>query len=267
MKNRIWYFVLLPLVLLSAANPPADQYREWPCDAFGPGEKIKYRVHYGFITAGEAELAIDKRVHTMNGRPCYKIEINGKTTGLADKLFDVDDKWGTFLDTGAVVPHRFYRFIKENSYRKNEVVDFKQLEEKALVHAMQKTDASKVEKTTTFDVPTNVQDLVSGYYYFRTIDFNQVKKGEIIKIKAFFDDEIYDFQIKYEGKERIKTELGKRRAIVLTPYLPDNDLFDGEKAVQIWLSDDEFKIPLKIKAKMFVGAVEVDIEEFSKGKM
>jgi hypothetical protein len=265
--KRNWLLILLPILLISAGTEPNNNYREWPCDAFGPGEKIKYRVHYGFITAGEAELAVDKKIHTLNGRPCYKIDVTGRTTGLADKLYDVKDVWGTYLDTGAVVPHRFYRYIKENSYRKNEVVDFQQLNNRAVVNEMADNNKRKVEKTQAFEVPQHVQDLVSGYYYFRTIDFNKYKKGDVIKLDAFFDDEIYNFNIRYDGKERIKTELGKVDAIVLTPHMPDNELFDGKESIQIWLSDDEVKIPLKIKAKMFIGAIEVDIEEFSKGRM
>ena len=42
--------------------------------------------------------------------------------------------------------------------------------------------------------------------------------------------------------------------------MPDNEMFDGKNSVLFWLSDDENKIPLKIRAKMFIGAVEIDIK-------
>jgi len=58
---------------------------------------------------------------------------------------------------------------------------------------------------------------------------------------------------------------GHYDALVMSPVMPDNKMFDGENSIKVWLSDDQYKIPLKIKAKMFVGAVEVDIIEYQKG--
>lgn len=255
--------LLLPILLVSASA--GDGYRRLPCDAFGAGEKIHYRVHYGFVTAGEAELHIDKKIHTINNRPAYRIDVKGRTTGLADKLYNVKDNWGTYLDTAAVVPHKFYRYIREGNYRKNEVIHFQQLEGKAVVSKLSK-DGKDIETTEAYKVPAHVQDMVSGYYYLRTLDYTKVKAGDVLKVNAFFDKEVYDFKVRFIGREKVKTELGKIDALVLTPILPENSVFRGENAVKIWLSDDQYKIPLKIKAEMFVGAVEVDIRKFNKGK-
>ena len=63
----------------------------------------------------------------------------------------------------------------------------------------------------------------------------------------------------------MKTKLGTIRAIVLSPIMPENGLFDGENSIKVWISDDQNKVPLKVKAQMFVGAVEVDIQAYNKG--
>lgn len=242
-----------------------DGYRRLPSNAFGAGEKISYRVHYGFVTAGEAELHIDRKIHTINDRPCYKIDIKGRTTGIADKLYNIKNVWGTYLDTAAVVPHQFYRHIREGKYRKNEVVHFQQLDKKAVVSILSK-NGKDIKTTEAFDVPVYVQDLVSGYYYLRILDYNKIKPGEILKVDAFFDKEVYDFKVRFLGREKLKTDLGHFNALVLSPILPNNDLFKGENAIKLWLSDDEHKIPLKVKAEMLVGAVEIDIKDFDKAK-
>lgn len=261
--KKILPILLLPFILASASG--TQGYRHLPCDAFGIGEKITYRVHYGFVTAGEAELLIDNQIHTINGRPSYRIDVKGRTTGLADKLYGVKNTWGTYLDTGAVVPHRFYRHIKEGNYRKNEVVHFQQLNNKAIVSRLSK-DNQQIEKTESYSVPSHVQDLVSGYYYLRTLDYKKIKPGEIVKVDAFFDKEVYDFKVRFVGREKVKTDLGKINALVLTPILPENSMFKGENAVKIWISDDQHKIPLKIRANMFIGALEVDIRDFNRGQ-
>lgn len=261
--KKLLPILLLPFILAGASG--TQSYRHLPSDAFGAGERITYRVHYGFVTAGEAELLIDNKLHTINDRPSYRIELRGRTTGLADKLYGVNNNWGTYLDTAAVVPHRFYRHIKEGNYRKNEVVHFKQLNQKAVVSILSK-DNQEIKTTDAYTVPANVQDLVSGYYYLRTLNYKILKPGEVVSVEAFFDKEVYDMKVRFLGREKVKTELGKQNALVLSPILPENSLFKGEGAVKIWLSDDRHKIPLKIRANMFIGAVEVDIQKFEKGK-
>ena len=41
-------------------------------------------------------------------------------------------------------------------------------------------------------------------------------------------------------------------------------VFSGKEAIKIWMSADEDRIPLKIRANMFIGGVEVDVTEYKK---
>lgn len=261
--NRIILFVFLLITLSSGAGE--KDYRIIPFESFGEGEVMKYRVHYGFITAGEATMVVDDKIHLLNKRPCYKIDVYGETTGLADGLFSIDNNWGTFLDTAAVVPHKAYQYIKEGGYRRNNVVNFNQLRKEARLNKFDR-DNRRLKKVEDYSVPQNVQDMVGGYYYLRTLNYDRMKEGQVIEVDAFFDGEIYDFKIRYLGKEEIKTKLGKKRAVVLEPIMPDNKVFDGENAIKVWISDDQYKIPLKVKASLLVGSVEVDIKEFYPGR-
>lgn len=231
---------------------------------FKPGEVMKYKAHYGFMNAAEGEMVIDDDVHYVNGRPCYKIDVYGKSIGMFDLFLKIRDNWGTYLDTAAVVSHKFYRKIEEGKYRKHEIVEFDHKNHKAAVRTYhnKKKAWKPVER---FDVPGNVQDLVSGYYYLRTIDFDTVEVGEILSIDAFFDDEVYDFKIRYIGKESLKTKIGNINSLVLSPIMPENSLFDGENSIKVWISDDRNKVPLKISAAMFVGAVVLEITEYRQG--
>lgn len=265
MRKRQSALVFWALALCAFISPGDTAYRSVSNDSFSFGEEIQYRVHYGFITGGEAKLIISKDVFMINNRPCYRIDAYGRTTGMVDAMFDVDDNWGSYIDTAAIIPQRSYRYIKEGKYRKNEIVTFNQKKNSALVGRLSK-DAKRLEKTESFPVPENIQDIVSGYYFLRTMDFSGLSKGEEINVKGFFDDEIYDMNLVYLGKEELDTKVGTFNAIKLSPRMPDNKLFDGEDAVEIWLSDDEKKIPLKIKADMFVGAVEIDIKKYREGK-
>ena len=260
--NKLILFTILGFILSSSSLE--NGYRTIKMDSFGEGEVIQYRVHYSFITAGEAIMAVDKEIHKLNGRPCYKIDVYGRTTGLADKLYGVDDNWGTYLDTAAIVPHKFYRYIKEGNYRKNEVVNFDQLKKKAIVNRLDKK-TRKIKDVQEFEVPGNVQDMVSGYYFLRALDYDNIKKGQVLSVDAFFDDEVYNFRVRFLGREEIKTKIGDMKAIVLQPLMPETKIFSGEDPIRVWISDDQYKIPLKIKANMVVGSVEIDIKDYQAG--
>ncbi|MFA0962649.1 DUF3108 domain-containing protein [Roseivirga sp. BDSF3-8] len=265
MKRRRSAIVLLALALCAFISPGDSAYRSIPNDSFSFGEEIQYRVHYGFITGGEAKLVISNDVFTINDRPCYRVDVFGETTGMVDAMFGVDNNWGSYIDTAAIIPQRSYRYIKEGKYRKNEIVTFDHKKGSALVGSLSK-DAKRLKKTETFPVPVNVQDIVSGYYFLRTMDFSRLKEGQGVNIEGFFDEETYKMNLVFMGREELDTKIGTFKAIKLSPRMPENELFDGEDAIEIWLSDDEHKIPLKIKANMFVGAIEIDIKQYREGK-
>jgi len=251
-------FILTSIVLILMSFNELSTYREIDNSSFDFGEKLEYRVHYGMINAAEATMEISDRLVYRKNRPCYKVDVWGRSVGLFDLITRINDNWGTYIDTAAIIPHGFYRILEEGRYRKFEYVDFDHQKKEAVTTILDKVTKEPREKIVT-KVPENVQDMVSGYYYIRTLDFSKIKEGDAITIDAFFDVEQYDFKVRYLGKETVRTKIGKFRAVILQPLLPKNGLFTGEDAIKIWISDDANKIPLKVKASMFVGAVEIDI--------
>ncbi len=261
--SRVWTKIaslaILAAVLTSFGQYNHDGYRVLENASFKKGELLEYRINLGFLSAGEATMSILPDIERVNGRPCYRIDVYGKTVGLADMLYSVKDNWGTYYDTASLVPHKFYRNIQEGGYRKYEVVDFDHKSEKAKVTVFDK-HTFKPKDVKTYDIPSNIQDLVSGYYFIRTLDFDSIQPSDTFSVKAFFDKELYDMKIVFLRREVVKTKLGKVNSLVFAPVMPKNSIFDGENAIQLWMSDDANKIPLKVKAKMFlVGSVELDI--------
>lgn len=255
--RRVTVSVSLVLLvgLFVAATSDNERYRYRKNNSFFSGEKLDYRVHFGFISAGEATLSIDDELESVNGRPCYKIDVSGQTSGFFDFFYTVRDSWGTYLDTASLVPHKFYEDKRENKYRKHEVVEFNHCTDTAKVYRL-----DKEKPTEYFSTPKQPQDLVSGYYYIRTLDYTDIKKGDVISLDAFYDKEVYDFKVRFLGREVVKTKLGKVKTLAFTPIMKKNDLFeDGDEKIKIWLSDDSNKIPIKISAKMWLGAVELDL--------
>lgn len=262
--NRRWLlFTVLPLLLaatLTAFGPASEATRSVANTSFERGEVLQYKVHYGLINAAEATIEVDNEVHRINERPCYKATVTGRTLGSFDFFLRIRDTWRSYIDTTSILPQRFFRNIEENNYRKRETVDFDHLRDVADVESHKK-NKDQVKKGT-FKVPNNVQDLVSGFYYLRTLNYDQRKIGEVIKVQGFFDEDVFNMDVIYKGREVVETKAGTIRTIRLVPKMPSNKLFKGENAISVYLSDDRNKIPVLIQAEMFVGAVKVDMFKY-----
>ena len=258
MKKTI---ILLSLCVLTLAAWQVNNYRYIPNESFENGEELTYRVHYGFLNAAEAVMRVSDTYFTVNGRPCYKIDVYGNSVGLFDLGIRIRDNWGAYVDTASIFPHKAYRYIQEGKYRKNEMVNFDHQNDVATVMRLDKK-TRKLKEKEKFPVPNDILDIVGGYYFLRTIDYSSYQKGDIIPVAGFFDDEVHNIELTFLGRETIKTKVGEINALVMSPKLPDNNFFEnGDSPVKVWISDDKNKVPLKIKASLKVGAVEVDIKE------
>lgn len=234
---------------------PRDVYRQIDNTSFGPGECFEYRVHYGLFNAAEAKVSVSQQIHTVNGRPCYKVDITGKTVGAFDWITKIRDNWQSWIDTVSIIPQKSYRNIQEESYRKEETVLYNHAKDDAIVN--------DENGQKNYDIPNNAQDVISGYYFLRTIDFSKFNDGDVVQVPTFFDKEVYQMKIKYRGREVIKTKFGKMKAIRLNPVMPNNSLFKGDNSIRIWVSDDANKVPIRVEVDLWVGSMIMEVKKYS----
>ncbi len=256
-KMRL-YFLILFLGLFQLANGQGYELtKEMP---FKSGERLEMKASIGFVKAAEAIFTVSDIIYSINNRPTWKIDINAKTSGVFDFFSPVRDNWGTYYDTTSLLPQRFYRYIREGRFRKNEILYFHHDRDSVTVNKLHK-ETKVLEKTEEYAIPHNVQDMVTGYYYLRSIDFNKLKIGEIITIKTFFDEKEQPFRVKFTGREVIKTKFGKVKSVVLVPIIEKDSLFEEDNTLKVWLSDDLNKVPLKFQAKIYVGYLRVELKK------
>lgn len=255
-KRSVWLSLAFLVITLSFTFQPPKKYRKVHNDSFFTGESLDYRLHYGFVNAGEATVSVDPQYYAVSDRVCYKINVIGKSTGSFDFFMKIRDQFTSYVDTSAIIPHKFIRIIREGKYKLNETVYFDQLN-----HTGRLKQDEDPEKTTA--LPADVHDIISGYYYLRTINYNAKKAGDTIRVNAYFEGKVYDFMVKYLGKDITDTKFGKIRSLKLSPIMPDNELFKGGNSIRFWISDDNNKVPLKVEAVLFVGSVDLDIKGYS----
>lgn len=261
-KKYIVGIKMAALAALFAFTFKSEEFAPVENDNFSKGEVLEYRIHYGLVTGGDATVRVDEQIHTVNNRDCYKVDVFGRSSGTVGALFRIRDTWRSYIDTTSLITHKAYKNIEEAGYRHRETIYFDQQNDIAKVKTV---DVKKNNKTDwgEYKIPDRVQDIVSGFYYLRTVDFDKLKSGEIITVNTFFDNKLYDFKVKYLGKETIKTSFGKIKALKLVPVMPKNDRFSGKDAVKVWMSDDDNKILLRAQVELLIGSLKIDLTKYS----
>jgi len=220
---------------------------------YQPGEELIYSLKYGFIKGGEAKLMVRDTV--MSGKNVHHVVATGKTVGMADVIYKVRDTYESFINPETDLPLKAIRNIREGSYRYYNEVLFEH------EHA----DSAKVksQKSGEHWVPENIQDIISAFYFARKHKFNEsLKEGALIEIKTWFSDELFPLRIRYRGFEVINTPLGKFECYKFSPVTEVGRAFKNEDDMQVWISRDRNKIPVKIRFKLRVGAFTCNLQQF-----
>ena len=224
--------------------------------AFKDGEWFEFEMSYsGFLKAGTATLELNET--NYKGKPVYHVVGKGWTSGLISWFFKVKDRYESYFDKKTGLPYKFIRQIDEGGHTKDIEIEFDHPNNKANVKN------NKHNTLETYATDKDIQDMVSAFYYLRNnYDTKNIKEGDIVSLNMFFDEENYNFKLKFLGRETIDTEFGKIKTLMFRPYVMAGRVFKEQESLTLWVSADDNKIPLKIKADLAVGSLRADLEAF-----
>ncbi|ARV07187.1 ATP-dependent exonuclease [Polaribacter sp. SA4-10] len=246
MKKNITLFFTLFLITAT--------YSQEKSTAFKSGEWLRYKMSYsGFLRAGTAILEVEEE--ELNGKKVFHTKGSGWTSGMIKWFFKVDDVYESYFDQKEIKPYLFKRKIDEGGYKKNRNTTFNYETNKALVEDF----INKKDSSIAF---SNVQDMLSSFYYLRNYDIENLKIGDEIAIDMFMDSQVYPFKLRFIGKEIIKTKFGDIKTLIFNPLVQSGRVFKAEESVTIWITDDENKIPIKMRASLSVGSLRAELEAY-----
>jgi hypothetical protein len=217
---------------------------------FRPDERLSYAVKFGPIVGGNASLVL-KQVY-YNNKLVYYAKGEGKTVGLAEKLYSVKDVFESYFDMNTLLPDKAIRDVKEGNYRKHDEAIFYQTANKVY----------STRKDTLLTVPHRILDMVSLLYYIRSLDLNNMAPGSVLHTITFFDEEVFPFDIRYKGIEEVKTKFGKIRCYRFDPVVEPGRMFSSEDDMTIWISADRNVIPVKVRFDLLVGSLRVELNNY-----
>lgn len=244
---------LVSVLLLSSFSfqetPNGEEFCGLRNTAFQAGETVTMKVFYNamgmYIGAGEANFTTS--LERFNGKTAYHCVGEGKTYSFFDKFFKVRDRYESYIDTTTMLPMKFIRNVEEGGVKIYNNVTFN--------HGA----GTAVSNNGVFKTTPCIQDVVSAVYYARNIRFEKYKVGDKIPFDMFLDDEVYHLYLRYLGKETVKTQYGKFRAIKFKPLLIKGTIFEGGEKMTAWVSDDPNHLLLRVESPITVGTIKVDM--------
>ena len=223
--------------------------------AFKSGEWLRFRMSYsGFLKAGEAELSLNEE--ELNGKKVLHATGLGTTSSIISWFFKVKDDYQSYFDIETGQPYLFKRQINEGGYKKHKVLTFNEEKKEVKVENVLK------KKEVIIPNISNVQDMISAFYFLRKQNTKDMKPGEEIALDMFFDEKKFPFKLKFLKYEVLTTEFGKVRTQKFSPLVQAGRVFKENESVSIWITADDNKIPVKLKADLAVGSLRADLDAY-----
>lgn len=249
MKNIIVKYLIFTFLFGSISFAQIKKFRKVENKAFTVGEKLTFDVRYGFVVAGTAVMAIPK-MKRIFGRDVYHVVFRVNSVPAFDPFYKVRDRYETYLDKEGLFPWRFEQHIREGGFKRDFSAFFDQR------RGIAKTSEG------TYEIPLYVNDIVSAFYLARTFDYSDKKIGDRIHLENFYKDKVYPLDVVYLGKETITVESGTFNCIMVEPLVVEGGLFKSEGNIIIWMTDDDLKIPVKVKTKVIIGSIDAELTAY-----
>jgi len=269
MTIKVKRFLIVPVVLVSIViiifsfvfnysganqtntNDNEFKFRYIQNEAFGFGERLDYKVGYKFITAGTGYFHILPNPVVQNGRDCYDIRFQVSSLKSLEWIYKVRDSYRSLVDVGGIFPWLFEQHVREGNYKRDFIAEFDQINNFALA------------KNKKFKVPPYIHDIVSAFYFVRTLNLKSMKKDSTFYLRNFFDDTTYNLGVRIRGRQTVEVEAGKFRCLIVEPLVMEGGLFKSEGTILVWLTDDDRKLPIKVATKILIGFVSAELTKYS----
>lgn len=223
------------------------------------GESLTFSVSWALITAGEATISTGKTIKA-DGQPALEMKTTAKSYATLDKMFKVRDINISWLAADGSKSLGYWQSLREGSYARDEWIVFDYPHKRFITYKKnRKGEISTFETTLKKD---KVLDMLTALYFVRMQPLPV--KGEV-----FFDivngGKEYPLKVIVHGKEKVKVKAGTFDCIVVEPLISGDGIFVSKgKSLKVWLTDDEYKMPVKMSVEVFIGSVKAELVNYSR---
>ncbi len=230
----------------TSANRILGQYKV--NTAFQAGEELTYELKYGFIKGGELKITV--QLESVGYDFYFHVVARCYTTGLVSKMATVNDIYESWFDISTGLPIQAIRNVTENNYKRYNVDLFYQ--DSLYVNSM---------KSGRHQLSGHTLDLISAFFYARRFIFDQPfdKNGKSMTLDTWFNEKLYNLQLRYKSTDRIKTNFGKMECLRYVPVLNQKSSFKKEEDMQAWFTNDANYVPVRIRLNMPLADIHCEL--------
>ncbi len=259
-------FLALCLTFFTALSAGAGDWRDKLASKMGDFPNLRpltaeYEFGWSGVKAAEAELVFS---HSEEG--VLKLDIDGRSTGLARSLWQMDTKATSTCIAATLKP---VRLDEKETYAKKTMtteVDFK-LDRVTAVVTPNPPD-KKPPKPKNFKF-TNAHDLHSALLFLRS---QPLQNGDTVRLCVYPGATPYLAEIKVLDRSTTEAAGKEWKAIrcnvKLKEIAKDFTLKTHKKfkSATAWLSDDADRLLLRVESEVFIGSVWMEMKkaEFAK---
>lgn len=250
-------YILTSILLFGLTLGQAQQQVDFPL-----GEKITFKIYYGWFALGEASMDIDDSLIREGEESFYHTKVEAGTVGLFSWLAGINNQYTGVVSTEDYKAIKSEKHLDERDGKSDQwnVFDYKEM--KTYVKEIEH-DKGKGLRSFTVDLTQNTYDIHGTYMYLRSQLGQKFRKGDSIMFKTYWHEKLYDFGMEYGGEEKIKFNGQKVKVKKYYGLFPISKTFPEERAVEVYIMEkDGLGIPLLIEAKMKIGKVRCELKTY-----
>lgn len=271
MSPRVFVFLALSLMGLPNAFGQSGDVPAWmeEITRMPPGDhanlrpvKLDYTLSWNNrVNAGKFHIAIERNdeAHTK-----FVGDATGQSSGFARMLWPYDFRARSVVEEDSLRPVIFQLSEKDRSNVNSYDIIFES-DRQVYTTTAKKKDEKTITATSGFDFDFG-QDVLSSAFYLRS---QPLEQGETINMVVTPFNRPYLTELKVMGPETRKIKGRSYSTIRLDVQVgkinPDLSIktYDHIKQTSLWVSNDEYRIPLELQAQISVGFISarlVDLE-------
>lgn len=213
---------------------------------FYPGEKLTFLLKWEFIPAGESVLEV-LPMETIDGVKAYHFLLTAKSNAFIDSFYKVRDRIDAYANTEMTHSMLYKKKQHEGKTQRDIVVNFDWQNNK-----VQYTNFK--DKRPPIDILSGSFDPLSAFYFVRLFDFQEKSK---IERPVTDGKKCVIGELSVIKRETLKLKSGTYDTYLIEPELKHiGGVFEKSKnaKIQLWVTADKRRIPVKIKSKVVVGS-------------
>jgi len=240
-------------VSVCVPNAPADEAPH----PFQPGEKLVFELKWTVVPAGTATLEV-KPIQKVDGKDTYHFSMKAKSNRFVDSFYKVRDRLDGYTNLEISRSVFYAKRQREGKTKKNVVVRFDWASQTA-----EYTEFIKQSKKRPIDLMPGAFDPLSIFYHTRTLVFDV---GDELQRPVTDGKKCVLGKAKILRKEKIVVPAGEFDTFLMVPDLQHvGGVFKKSKdaKIEIWVSADSRKIPVKLKSEVVVGSFSAELISYS----